>query len=214
MSLINEALRKARKEAAGARSSQARQQAPMRRNERHTPWAAILVIALLAALFGGSISWWFFRGKSEPSAPGSGAKIETATIQATPPAEAPPSSDEPLPVENTKPATPPAQGTSPGKTQSRPIVSPTPSPSPTPTPPQSKPTPIPEKTVFTATARIDGAVLNLDYLVFRKDQPFAEINGVTVGEGGMIEGFKVEKISEDRIILQHDGKTYTILVSS
>ena len=46
--------------------------------------------------------------------------------------------------------------------------------------------------------------LNLDFIVFRPDDPFAEINGLEVHVGSTIEGFKVEKIERNQVHLRDE----------
>ena len=212
MSLINEALRKARKEAAEAKHPPASQPPPQRRGKSGVPWAPILIAALLAALLGSLISWWLLRKEATATSHAKQSMAETAPIHVAPPAEVP------RPREHTgrdrRPGTTTFRpdGILTEKTEATPTLAPAMKATPTPTPHAPAPRPVPEKTIFTAEATIDGHHLSLDYLVFRKEQPFAQINGVTVGQGGIIEGFRLEEIEEDRIILQREGKNYTILV--
>jgi len=51
-------------------------------------------------------------------------------------------------------------------------------------------------------AELGGTTLSLGYIVFRPVRPFAEINGVDVYEGSEIEGFTVERIEADRVVLR------------
>jgi hypothetical protein len=57
--------------------------------------------------------------------------------------------------------------------------------------------------VYLMEAMIDGVVLSLDYLVFRTEDPFAEINGLEVHIGATIEGFRVKAIERDRVHLSN-----------
>lgn len=56
--------------------------------------------------------------------------------------------------------------------------------------------------VFLVEANLGYARLHLDYLVYRSREPFARINGQEVVEGSILEGFVVEKILEDRVLLR------------
>ncbi|HSL16925.1 MAG TPA: hypothetical protein VLB51_03375, partial [Methylomirabilota bacterium] len=55
-----------------------------------------------------------------------------------------------------------------------------------------------------------GRVLSLDYIVFRADDPYAEINGVEVHLGGVVSGFRVKAVERDRVILS-DGRRTLVL---
>ena len=58
--------------------------------------------------------------------------------------------------------------------------------------------------VFEIEAELGYASLNLGYIIARSENPFAEINGVDVFVGSEIEGFVVEAIETDRVILRDD----------
>jgi hypothetical protein len=57
---------------------------------------------------------------------------------------------------------------------------------------------------YVVEADLGYAFLSLDYIVSRSEDPFAEINGTEVHEGSWIEGFTVEKIEQDRVLLRDD----------
>jgi len=59
--------------------------------------------------------------------------------------------------------------------------------------------------VFVLEAELGYATLSLDYIVFRPEDPFAEINGIEVHEGWFVDDFVVDKIERDRVVL-HDEK--------
>ncbi|MCD4748701.1 MAG: hypothetical protein K8R59_04935 [Thermoanaerobaculales bacterium] len=63
-----------------------------------------------------------------------------------------------------------------------------------------------------AEARIGGTTLTLGYLVYRSEDPFAEINGIDVHVGTIIEGFLVEEILRDRVVLRNDEGPLVIRV--
>ena len=46
--------------------------------------------------------------------------------------------------------------------------------------------------------------LSLGYIVARSDNPFAEINGIDVYVGSEIEGFVVESIEAEMVVLRDD----------
>jgi len=64
--------------------------------------------------------------------------------------------------------------------------------------------------VYILEADLGNVVLSLDYLVFRTDDPFAEINGVEVHLGGVVDGFRVKDIQKDRVRLS-DGRRNIVL---
>jgi hypothetical protein len=47
----------------------------------------------------------------------------------------------------------------------------------------------------------------------QQEQRFAVVNGRTVQEGGVVEGFVVEQILNDRVIFRHDGEVVTVPLS-
>jgi acyl-coenzyme A thioesterase PaaI-like protein len=59
--------------------------------------------------------------------------------------------------------------------------------------------------VFVIDADLGYATLSLDFIVFRSQDPFAEINGTEVHEGNTVEGFVVERIERDRVVLRDDN---------
>ena len=64
--------------------------------------------------------------------------------------------------------------------------------------------------VFVMEATIGGVSLTLGYIVARANNPFAEINGTDVGIGSEVEGFVVEVIEADRVVLR-DAKGLLVL---
>ena len=78
------------------------------------------------------------------------------------------------------------------------------------------PEPVPEPTprkqivteggnrIFILDADLGYATLSLGYIVARPDNPFAEINGAEVIVGSEVEGFRVEKIEADRVVLRDE----------
>ena len=59
--------------------------------------------------------------------------------------------------------------------------------------------------VFVMEGNIGGVTLSLGYIVARTTNPFAEINGTDVWIGSEIEGFVVEAIEADRVVLRDDN---------
>ncbi|MEE4273086.1 MAG: hypothetical protein V2I67_15540 [Thermoanaerobaculales bacterium] len=67
-----------------------------------------------------------------------------------------------------------------------------------------------EAEVYLMEADLGTAVLSLDYIVFRPDDPYAEVNGQEVHLGTVIEGFRVKAIQRDRVVLS-DGRRNVVL---
>jgi hypothetical protein len=66
--------------------------------------------------------------------------------------------------------------------------------------------------VFVLDADVGYATLNLGFIVARSTNPFAEINGTEVRVGSEIEGFTVEAIEADQVILRDDNGTLILRV--
>ncbi|GEM_PF-803789 len=66
--------------------------------------------------------------------------------------------------------------------------------------------------VFTAMARVGSVTLELDYIVYRASDPFAQINGLEVHEGNEIEGFTVVEITPSAVRLKDDRGEIVIKV--
>jgi len=68
------------------------------------------------------------------------------------------------------------------------------------------PAPTPEpgngERVFVLDADLGHVTLSLDFIVFRSVDPFAEINGIEVRKGSLVEGFRVEALEADRVVLR------------
>jgi len=58
--------------------------------------------------------------------------------------------------------------------------------------------------VFVVDADLGRITLSLDFIAFRPDDPFAEINGLEVHVGSRIEGLVVEEIARDHVRLSGD----------
>jgi cytoskeletal protein RodZ len=216
VSLINEALRKARQAAADhddQRSAGRPPQAyPSRGPRRGVGPAAVALVAVLAGLAGAAGVWWIVgTASTEPDS-------ADAEVYRTPPIvdSASPSPDEATDTE-TQPSTlqpdeqpdraaAPAPSPQPATATSEPAA-PAVEPPQTATPPRAKATTVVTTSgvrVYVLDAELGYATLSLGYIVFRPVRPFAEINGVDIYEGSEIAGFKVEKIEIDRVVLRDD----------
>jgi hypothetical protein len=60
--------------------------------------------------------------------------------------------------------------------------------------------------VFILEAKFGKVELSLDFIIFRPDDPFAEINGIELHIGGVIEGYRVKTIERDRVHLSNGRK--------
>jgi hypothetical protein len=220
MSLINDALRKARQ--AAAEHEDGRAQDPFRVRTAHprgaprrsTP-SALLAVAVVAALVGAALAW-FLIGRSEQTvevAP----SMDRADVASIPPA----ATESPLHESSPEAAPPPADqaaGPDPPPVRDEPTAGPQPviveSSAEEPTgsaaepPTASRPTVGEDGTrIYVLDADLGSTQLSLGYIVARQQNPFAEINGRDVFIGSEIEGFTVEAIEADRVVLRdQDGK--------
>ncbi len=234
MSLINEALRKARQEAVGRGMP-----APPALQQPRSRLGAGLVlgaaIALAAALAGAAAVWWLVGGGGQSDAdavasPTRGAVAETAPRQA--PAAAQPSRARPSQHGVAGPEDEAPTGVRPDVARdSAPTRIPQPPPEDTSRldvagieatadgaaesaatddrSPHQTPTQRPVgwragERDYVLEADLGGTTLSLDFIVYRAEDPFAEINGTEVHEGSVIEGFVVDRIERDRVVLR-DG---------
>jgi hypothetical protein len=224
VSLINEALRKARQEE--LEHSEAR-----RTRIRYPAWitppregglglALILgaVIGVGAACVGGVTVWWILSRGQPPA---------TVSDEGTPTVEnveaAAEGSDQaeisPRPAtreaaaaatsvgEDVKQATPREEVESAPRRPERELsISTRPEQAPSETAPE------PEENVFFLDAKVGDVELELDYLVYRSEDPFAEINGTEVRVGSHIEGFEVVEIARDQVTLRKGDRTVILRV--
>lgn len=216
MSLISEALRKARQEAtARDRGGVIGPGFPPRDGSRlGTGLVLGALIALAAVLGGGGVAWWLLGSRpAEPEA----VRVEpTSTVEGLGDAGAAnvaraPASDGDAPDRSAavddapglKPAVEPGGGAGPDPEaptddpQARPARL-VPEEAEERSPP---PSPTGER-VFFVVAELGDRTLTLDYLVHRATDPFAQVNGVEVHVGSTVAGCTVEAISEDAVHLR------------
>lgn len=219
MSLVSEALRKARREAADrkrpSRLPGALPEPPG--GGRGTRFGAGLLlgasIALAAALLGAAATWWLVAtlrsGPADSGAlptPVEARLAEEGVVPATPKAPVPTGAAVGAPLPTAAPAAPPKAH--PGATDAgtAPVgdAAPAPSPSPRATPQGSDGGAGPPlrataaaggERVYVLEADLGYASLSLGFVVARPNDPFAEINGREVHVGSELEGFVVEEIS-------------------
>lgn len=234
MSLISEALRKVRQDRPDG-DGLPPTFAPAPRPPRRGSSGLGLVVGVLAgagaAIAGGAVVWWALAAQppQSPTAPSRAATASDPTDPASPPPPAttppartgaPPESTADLvdqgpprlsPVDPALPAPPAPTPHGPG------VARPTPGPavpSPAPAPPGPTPRPAPAPTVgpggelvFLLDGEVDGVRLSLDYIISRPTDPFAAINGRDVVIGSIVDGFRVEEISQHHVRLSRSGQT-------
>ena len=203
MSLINDALRKARLAAAEHEAQQpdatfrAPKAYPSRGPRRRSGVVMLAVVAIVAGVAGAVIAWWAMGQHERPVA----TVVPAPTTSPTTVIEQP---NDPTP----EPASTAVVSIQMGE-ETTVISVPTPTPialqvatdlEPTPEPTQQKQT----DRVFVLDADLGYATLSLGYIVARPVNPFAEINGAEVFIGSEVEGFRVEKIEADRVVLQDE----------
>jgi hypothetical protein len=225
MSLIHEALRKARRE---QEEQDARGVAYARgltgQRRRHGLGTGILLGALLAVLVGGAVGLGLWLGRGDhggalPPAPGSAAAATQAAgassigptgsqPEATPvgtaAAEAPTASVPATTAPSGDPGQPPLDQRTPGADQPGP-----PAAEHRPSPPAERATPRETRgpggeRVFHTEADLGYASLSVDYIVARPHDPFVRINGMDLRVGNTVEGFTVEAITPTEVRLRDE----------
>ena len=228
MSLINDALRKARQAASERDAPPA--DLPFRGERIHSSRRGhqsngpvfVVLIAVAAGLFGAAIAWWGFGRQQAPVATAQtdplGASTSVGAEGPLSPSHALAAPGEPN-LEATAehraasetPPPPPSSGIgteseseTAARTLSRPDAEPVGIDG---TQPQTiasaeEPNVASGEREFVLDADLGYASLSLGYIVFRPTDPFAEINGIEVHHGSEIEGFTVEKIERDHVQLR------------
>jgi len=205
VSLINEALRKARQAASEHESKQPEgpfqpvRAYPSRRSGRRSGLLAMALIAVAAGVVGASAVWWYVGGRETAST--ETTVVEAPSIDAAAPHATP--AGIPTPVDDRTTATshevPPQQESVPAEVEQTVIES-----TPEVAAAEQSVTDSDGNRVFVMEAEIGGVTLSLGYIVARSSNPFAEINGTEVWIDSEIEGFVVEAIEADRVILRDD----------
>ena len=208
MSLINEALRKARQAASEHESKQPAgpfqpaRAYPSRRSGRRGGLLTMAIIAVAAGVIGAMAAWWILGNHERPSS--EAINNQSKLVEATPPASSAPgalspSDDQTEPVVLTEPTAAPAtpvvvpaseqniaEHESPVAAAVEPIIGSN------------------GERIFVMEAELGYASLSLGYIVARSSNAFAEINGTEVWIDSEIEGFVVEAIEADRVVLRDD----------
>lgn len=232
MSLIHDALRKARREQEEEEDARgvvyARGLTGRRRH--HGLGTGILLGALLAVAAGAAvgIGLWLWHGDgsgAKPPAPGnaaitpvagasglgSAASQPEAAPAGTAAAAAPAAVVPATPAPSNGSGQPPDQRTAGADQPALPTAEHRPAtPSERATPRETR-GPDGER-VFHIEADLGYASLVVDYIAFRHDDPFARINGVDVRVGSTVEGFTVEEITGTAVRLRDERGTVILKV--
>lgn len=240
MSLIDEALRRARQEAArqdAAKRDAQYRQVPVYAPPRRQGISPALIGALVALCIVAGIGIGVFLGRDRGAEP---EAVETTP----PPAEAPASPSEPptsQPVSVAEEETPepepleaaatPAPTPAPIPAQEVPAAGqepleppPAPDPEPTPAPvavpetppapaptPEPAPTPAPEIRTYVREVPLpDGGTLRLNGIAFSAAQPVALIDDKVLAKGESYEGFVVTDIQANLVELRGNGMTVRV----
>ena len=218
MSLVSDALRKARREASLRAAPRLGYVLPPRLVTppaiRRAPrgLAFVVAIAVAAALLGAAAAWWLLADRggrraaqgasAEEVAPAGGRRDAAAQGEAagrgdtagSVPALSP-ADQAPTPAAAAA-AAPPSGATEPA------TIAAAPSPPPTPTAARPGGEGAPAERSFRIDADLGYATLHLDYLVYKPSAPFGRVNGQDVVIGSVVDGFVVEEITADAIRLR------------
>ena len=221
MSLIDEALRRARQQAA--------HQDATKRNDayRHVPvlppMASRRSSGLRPALIGAAVALLVVAGVALGIYLGRGSSPEPQAriSEAAPPAPVPaPEPQRPVTVVEQTPEPEPTPVPKPEPTPAPVVVAPTPAPPapepepspeplPTPTPappPEPAPTPVPEVRTYVREIPLpEGGSLRLNGIAFSAAQPVALINDKVLAKGESYEGFMVTDIQANLVELRING---------
>jgi len=233
MSLISDALRKARQEAAEREARQRGAALPpgmaarASRSRLGTGLVVGAVIAMAAAVTGGGAVWWVLgsghgRVDTAPADP-SRSTHPSDGVRPTPgvavTAEITPSTgsveeqqeavSQPAPAETmTAPAVDEAsveEDPPPGLAELEPVIARQQSPSSGSSDAgDAEDGGSSSERTFILEADLGTVVLSLDYIVYRPSSPYAEINGTEVRVGSIIEGLVVEEIQAGHVKLRDD----------
>jgi len=198
VSLINDALRKARQAAAEHEAQQpdaafrAPKAYPSRGPRRRSGVVMLAVVAIAAGLGGAAVAWWAVGQREQPV-----AAVVPAPMPSPTPTAVAPQSEAPVvaPAEPIRETAVAAVATpAPTTTQVATVREPA---------PQSTPQKQTGR-IFILDADLGYATLSLGYIVARPVNPFAEINGAEVFVGSEVEGFVIERIEADQVVLRDE----------
>jgi hypothetical protein len=218
VSLVSDALRKARQEAA----AEQQQMQPgvvytgaiagySGRSRMLTGLVLVATIAVAAAFGGGVVVWWILGRSASPDPPTTTTESTAPVLAAAEVPEQQPAAAEPEPdaevPDHQEPSAPlalaPAPDASRRSSPAEAEVLPTSDTAPA-AAESSDPSQEPQERVHVVEADLGYATLSLGFLVYRSSDPYAEINGTEVHEGQHIEGFLLEKVEQDQVRLRDD----------
>jgi hypothetical protein len=227
VSLINEALRKARQAAAEHESSRPdtafrAPRAYPRRGPRR--WGGVILLVLVAAtagLTGAVLVWWTLDAGRSSVVPADEPVTEAALETAKPSQPDSPAAHERSVVDPESATDPPAyEADDRGIRTEGPVKGKTAGAAPEPRGHEAAAAPSgPRQTheeapaseqptsgerVFVLDADLGYAALSLGFIVARPVDPFAEINDIEVHIGSEVAGFVVEKIEPDQVVLRDE----------
>lgn len=230
MSLIGDALRKARQETADRESERqgilfsAKIADSPSRSNLGLGLALGAMIAVIATVAGGVAVWWVLGNGETPQSELSPGTTAVATELADPAGVVePPTAQNAQVAEPTRTSSaadiPLAPSTNRGPGEIKPD------------PPRAQDTAIETSSSATLedTGRAGGYTgtedgneiyileadlgkvrLSLDFIISRADDPFCEINGIELHIGGVIEGYRVKEIENDRVLLSNGRRSVVL----
>jgi hypothetical protein len=225
VSLINDALRKARQAAAEheARQPEAAFRAPKaypsRGPGRRSGVVLLVLVAATAGVTGAVLVWWILdkggTAVAEVDQPAANAVIETiggsqpvsaeiiekALANPGDAVDSPDSRAGGTEILDEGPARGQSAGEAPIPDEQSAAAPHTATPQ-APEEPDAQEKPAVGKRIFVLDANLGYASLSLGFIVARSVRPFAEINDIEVYEGSEVAGFVVEKIEPDQVILR------------
>jgi hypothetical protein len=229
VSLISDALRKARREATERGDHRKSVVVPATVIERPgRVGSGVLVgavVAVAAALVGASVAWWLLAGRVAPDHGGAPHGESSKSAASAAPDLEPPIAEQDL---GAAPGPPTAGGSlgEPEGTESSDIVAPAGAMRSEPVTERPDSESASETTaeerigprnrerhagsgadgsggrIFVVDADLGDLQLTLDYIIYRPSDPFAQINGVEVHVGDSVAGFAVEEITRDHVLLR------------
>jgi len=233
VSLISDALRKARQDSAAGGDLQRGIELPLAKTGRSRLGVGLVlgaVIALAAALAGAAVVWWALDWAND----------EVVAVQSTPSDAGAPSdpeaaahtlagTSEPAPgvvASESASMTQPSAGEAADAEAADPIAAGLTEPALDPEPAGEEPGSSAEDTaaavhdqpgeegarVFAVDADLGHVVLSLDYVVYRSDDPFAQINGTEVHIGSIVAGLVVDEIGPNHVRLHDEDGPVVIRV--
>ena len=211
MSLIDDALRRAREEAALQEAEKrpgSSRWAPSHIPRRRRPaWKA--AGALAAVFLAGSAAAWLFLSRApERSVPDPSARPSPSA--APPPAAV--AAPAPAPARRVEPPARVRVRRTPEENSPAPVAA-VPAASPNPASASAAPPPAAGQRTFVHTATLAGGqTIELGGIVYNEENPIALINGKVVAPGGLVGDFTVVQIRPERVDFSGNGTTFSILL--